>query len=125
MFQVTQTYFEPVLSTRLSDFTDSLHLQSLVFGILMIGYCIMGCLMPAIIKLLDPILLSSIGMLLCGTSNFLMGPSVFLPNSIILIAIGMFFSGASAIMILIPQVPIMIERTELRYPNQTRQISDI
>lgn len=125
MFQVTQTYFEPVLSTRLSDFTDSLHLQSLVFGILMIGYCIMGCLMPAIIKLLDPILLSSIGMLLCGTSNFLMGPSVFLPDNLALIIIGMFLSGVSVIIFMIPQVPIMIERTDIRYPNQIRQISDV
>ena len=119
------TYFEPVLSFRLSDFTDSLQVQSLAFCSIMGGYCIMGLIMPFIVKIFQPFIWASLGLLFCGFSNFLVGPSIFLPDNFILIIIGLFFSGATNIMFYVPQIPIMMKRIEAKHPNQTGQISDM
>ena len=85
----------------------------------------MGLIFPLMIKMFDPFIWASLGILLRGFSNLLIGPSIFLPDNLILIIIGLFFSGATGILFYVPQASIMMKRIETKYPNQNRQISDM
>ena len=85
----------------------------------------MGLIFPLIIKIFDPFIWASLGILLCGFSNFLIGPSIFLPDSLIFIIIGLFLNGVTNIMFYVPQVPIMMKIIEMKHRNQTKQISDM
>ena len=121
---VAFSYFEPVLSFRLFEFTDSVQVHSLIFSWMIGGYSAMALMVTLLIKQIKPINLVASGMLLWGFWNFLVGPSVFLPDSIVLIALGLFLSGMTIVCCTVPQLPIMLECLESKYPTQAHIASD-
>ena len=55
-------YFEPILSFRLDDFTDSVVIQGLVFSCLIAGYSIMALFVPYFSTFVNPIKLITFGL---------------------------------------------------------------
>ena len=118
-------YFEPVLAFRLEELTDSTYLQSLVFFSLPFGYSVMSLFIPYIIDCFSSYVMVSLGLFLCGLSNLLIGPSIFLPDGLVLMIIGMFLTGFTNLIFVVKLIPIMLERVKKVYPNQASQASDI
>ena len=56
------SYFEPLLSFRLDDFTDSIVIQGLIFSLLVVGYPIMAIFVPYFSKYASPIKLITFGL---------------------------------------------------------------
>ena len=119
------TYIDPILSFRLQEFTDSLRIQSFVFSCAILGYSLNSLVVPFLAKYMSPIKLIGIGLLSCGLSNFLVGPSTILPNSIVIMTIGLLFSGLTMVLAIVPQLPLWLERAELKFPDQAREASDM
>ena len=119
------TYIDPILSFRLQEFTDSLRVQSLVFSCRILGYSINSLVVPFLAMYISPIKLIGVGLLSCGISNFFVGPSSVLPNSIVIMTIGLLASGLTMALAIVPQLPLWLKRAELKFPNQTREASDM
>ena len=84
----------------------------------------MGLFMMYFAKCIQPINLVSIGLFFSGVFNFMVGPSTFLPDNLILMIVGLFFTGMSLVFCTISQIPLMLERAKLRFPSQTLRASD-
>ena len=110
VLSIAFSYVEPVLSFRLLEFTESVRLQGLIFVCLAIGYCAMSFVVPYISNCMNLVRLVNISILLCGISNFLVGPAMFLPNNVFIVAAGLFFTGVTVVSMLIPMFPIMLKR---------------
>ena len=54
-----------------------------------------------------------------------MGPSNLLPNNLIIMAVGLFFSGLTVMLSIVPPLPIMIQRIESMFIIDSRDASDI
>lgn len=119
------SYFEPQLSFRVAELTDSAFLQGLMFSLLVAGMTIMALIIPYLGKLISPIYMISIGQFLCGISNFFVGPSTLLPNNLILMGFGLFFSGFTMMFASVPQLPFMISQAEKIFPSESRKASDL
>ena len=65
------------------------------------------------------------GLFLSGLSNFLVGPSTLLPNSLILITFGLYILGITMVFANLPPLPIMLKQVELVYPYQKSKASDL
>ena len=118
-------YYEPILAFRLSELTESVYIHGIIFSGILVSYSFMGLFVSYFSILLTPINMVSLGLLLSGFSNFLIGPSIFLPNSLILIAIGMYLSGATIVFANVPQIPIMLKYAENEFPNEKRKACDM
>ena len=55
LFIAAFSYFEPLLSFRLDDFTNSVIIQGLVFSFLVLGYAIMALFVPYFSKFVSPV----------------------------------------------------------------------
>ena len=119
------TYFEPVLAFRLMEFTKSPIVQGLMFSILSIGYTVTALFVSYITDRFDNKFLMFVGMFTCGLSNFLMGPSILLPNSLIIIGAGLLFSGTAGVFFIVTIIPEMTKRVEAKFPSQVREASDM
>ena len=62
LLMIAYSYFEPLLSFRLDDFTDSVVVQGLVFSCLVVGYAIMALFVPYFSKFVNPIKLITIAL---------------------------------------------------------------
>ena len=65
------------------------------------------------------------GMFLTGLSQLLVGPSNFLPDSLLIMSIGQFMFGGLSILFLITSLPEMIKEATKAFPNQKYEASDI
>ena len=63
-------------------------------------------------------------MLLCGIVNFMVGPSPYLPNSVIIMAIGQFFNGMFANFFLITTLPVLIQDAVEGFPKNKIEVTD-
>ena len=90
----SMTFFEPVLTFRILEFTDSVQVQSLMVVFLAGGYAFMNICISYVARVIEPIVLVALGMFLAGCCNFMIGPSDFLPQSLMIIAIGFVLLGA-------------------------------
>ena len=122
---ISGSYFEPLLSFRTAEFTESIFIQGFMYSIFVIGMAMMYLTLPYFSKMIGLIYMISLGLFLCGISNFLVGPSSLLPNNLILMAFGLFFSGFTMVLCIIPQIPIMLSQIEDMLPSETRNASDI
>ena len=118
------TFFEPVIAFRLLEFTESVQIQSLVIVCIAGGYTLMNICISYVEKLVTPIALVALGMLLAGLCNFMIGPSDFLPQNLIIIAIGLTLLGIVSVFCTILQLSIILKITEKAYPSYERQASD-
>ena len=75
-------------------------------------------------KLIHPLKLMFLSLLLSGLFNFLVGPSYLLPNSLILMGIGLFFSGLTSVVSIVMHVPIMMTQAESMFPLNSKLASD-
>ena len=66
----------------------------------------------------DNKVLIALGMFLTGLSQFLVGPSHFLPDSLLLMAIGQFMFGGLSILFLSTSFPEMIKDSTKAFPKQ-------
>ena len=103
------TYYEPVLSFRVHEFTNSVYVEGIVFTLLVLGYGFMAIFVNYFTKCIDSSKMIFMGSFSCGLWNFLIGPSTLLPNSLILICIGLYFSGTSLVFAHVPLIPMMIK----------------
>ena len=122
---VWYAYFEPILSFRVHEFTDSIYVQGLVFSSLPISYSLMGIFIPYLAKCINLDIAVIVGLFLVGFSNFLIGPSTLLPNSLALIIVGLCLLGSTIATANIPIVPMMIEYAGSKYPYEKRKAADL
>ena len=66
-----------------------------------------------------------IGMFVNGFSQFLIGPSPYLPNNLTLMCIGQALDGFTATFFVITCLPAMINNATECYPNQKNEVTDI
>ena len=124
LVSLAYSYFEPALSFRIAQFTDSYAIQGVVFGSFAAGFAANSIIAPYFTKYMDPLKTIALGLLSWGLSNFLVGPNSFLPQHLILIAIGLFLSGCTMIVVIINSLPVMLERSDLIFPLNKREASD-
>ncbi|CAI2369276.1 unnamed protein product [Moneuplotes crassus] len=118
-------YYETVLTVRLAEFNLSKFGIGFIFSIHPVAYVIMSIFSSFFIENYDPKRLIVFGMFFCGSSLFLMGPSTFLPNSLVLLATGHLIMGATEVLFMLPILPVLIEAGVAKYPNHKYLISDI
>ena len=58
------SYFEPLLSFRVAEFTESVYIQGLMYSIFIVGITVMALTAPYISKLIHPIHMIFLGLLL-------------------------------------------------------------
>ena len=122
---MTSTYFEPILSFRVAEFTKSIFIQGFMYSIFVGGIATMSLIFPYFSQLIDPIYMISLGLLLCGLSNFLVGPSTLLPNNLILMGSGLFLCGLTLVLCTNPQVPIMLGQVQKMFPFSYKHKTNI
>ena len=54
----------------------------------------------------------------------MVGPSTLFPDNLILMIVGLFFTGMFLALCTIPQIPVMLGYAEIKFPSQSRQASD-
>ena len=55
----------------------------------------------------------------------MVGPSTLLPNNIILMGFGLFFSGYTVMLCVVPQLPIMLNQAKTMFPLEAHKSTDI
>ena len=118
-------FFEPVLAIRLMEFGLSEFWIGMFFTIQATGYIIGWVSFTLISDYFDKKIMITVSMFLTGVIMFLIGPSLLLPNSLVIMSIGNFFHGIFTTYFLIIPLPLMIEAVVSRYPKQKYESSDI
>ena len=113
------------MSLRLDDF----NLQSFWIGAFF-SICPLMSTMSSLVYLciwnkIDNILLTFLAMFINGFSHFLIGPSVYLPDSLILMTIGQMIYGFTVTFFIVTCLPIMINDVVKSFPTQKIKASDI
>ena len=54
----------------------------------------------------------------------MVGPSILLPDNLILMVVGLFCTGMSLVFCSVLFIPIMLERAEVNFPLQSQSASD-
>lgn len=118
-------YMEAILSLRLEDF----NLTPIEIGLFFWIYGVMDAFVSLIITVFsdrfDNRMLIAVGMLLAGGANLLVGPSPFLPNSLILMCFGQFFKGMFANFYCITSMSVLIDDAWERFPKRKNEVTDI
>ena len=110
----TLSYPEPLLSFRVAEFTESVFIQGFMYFLLLAGMIVMALSFSYLNKLMNPINMVALGLLLSGVSNLVVGPSNLLPDNIVLMGFGLFFSGLTLMLCIVPQLPIMLHQAKIR-----------
>ena len=118
-------YMEPVMSLRLDDF----NLQSFWIGAFF-AICPLMSTMSSLVYVyiwdkIDNMLLIFIAMFINGFSHFLIGPSPYLPNSLILMIIGQMIHGFTVTFFIVTWLPVMINEAVKSFPDHKIRVSDI
>ena len=125
MISFAYAYFEPVLSFRVHEFTDSAYIEGLVFTGVAIGFAVMALFVSYIVQCISDVTTVTVGLFLAGLSNFLVGPSTLLPNSLILITLGLYLLGFTIALSNVPIISMMIKQAESRFPYEKRKTADL
>ena len=118
------TYSEPVLSLRLDDFDLNSALIGVFFSIAPLMYTISSLTISWVATKIDGRYIILVGLLTNGLSQFLIGPSPYLPNSLAIMWVGQFLHGFTACLYLITNLPVMINDTLEKYPGRKIDASD-
>lgn len=118
-------YLEPVLALRLMEFDLSPTVIGLFFWIPALSYMVSCFWVSWFTSRFDPKLVIAAGMGLWGLSQFLVGPSEILPNSLVIMVAGQFIFAFLSIMFLIPSLPVMINEGNSQFPNQSAKVTDM
>ena len=113
------------MSLRLDDF----NLQSFWIGAFF-AICPLMSTMSSLIYVyiwdkIDNMLLIFIAMFINGFSHFLIGPSPYLPNSLILMIIGQMIHGFTVTFFIVTWLPVMINEAAKSFPEHKIKVSDI
>ena len=71
---MSASYFEPLLSFRVAEFTDSIYIQGIMFTIFVLGISTMALALPYLSKLISLTRVNLIGLILGSIANLLVGP---------------------------------------------------
>ncbi|CAI2370042.1 unnamed protein product [Moneuplotes crassus] len=118
-------YFEPVLPTRLQAFNISTAEILLFFCIYPTGYLASSWFLSFFTDRYDSKTLIFATIFICGLAQFLIGPSSFLADNLILMGIGQFFCGMANFFFCVLSLPVMIHDAEERYPEQKIYAADL
>ena len=118
------TYFEPTLSIRLDDYGLSSLWIGVFFSLSPITYTISSLSISWMTSKIDAKYLICIGLLFNGIAQLLVGPSPFLPDSLILMALGQLLHGFTVCLFLITSLPVIIEDAIINYPHKKIEVSD-
>ena len=118
-------YIEPVMSLRLDEFNLSSFWIGVFFSISSLMYTISSLLISWFTSKINNKLLIFLGMFFNGISHFLVGPSPYLPDSLILMIVGQVLHGFSVTFFLITCLPVMINDAVEGYPKQKNEATDI
>ena len=117
-------YLEPILSLRLEDF----NLTPIEIGLFFWSYAGMYTAASMIVfwftKRFNNKGFIWICMLICGFINFMVGPSPFLPDSLIVMIIGQLLNGIFSNFFLITSLPLMIQDAVEGFPKQKIEVTD-
>ncbi|CAI2370229.1 unnamed protein product [Moneuplotes crassus] len=119
------SYFEPVLPTRLQEFDISTSEILLFFCIDPSGYLALSWTLSFFTDKYDSKIIIVVTIFICGLAQFLIGPSTFLPDSLILMGIGQLMNGVSNFFFCVLSLPVMIHDAEERYPEQKIYAADL
>lgn len=118
---------EPVLAIRLMEFEISTFTLGLIFVLREVGYTV-SLLIMSHLNGEDRNINRQIifwGLLFTGFCHFLIGPAVFLPNSIIVMVAGQFLFALGTGVYFIPILPEMLKIGIKKYPQQQIEVSDM
>ena len=112
------------MSLRLEDFEMTSIQIGLFFCIYGVMYTFTSLSISFFTDAFDNKVLIVVWMFCCGLVNFFVGPSEFLPDSIVLMWVGQFLNGAFANFFLITWLPVMINVSVNMYPKQKMEVTD-
>lgn len=118
-------YFEPILSIRLIDMGLTEFWIGVFFSINGIGNIFASFLLYYFSGKFDNKLIILSAMIIAGLSQFMVGPSIFFPDSIWIMAIGHFIMGMFTPFFQVSSLPEMINVAKSKYPNNQDEASDI
>lgn len=122
---VAYSYQEPVLAVRLMDFDLSPFWIGIFFSINAVSYVISSLVISWFTYYFKNRTLIVVGMFAAGLSQFLIGPSPFLPDNVYIMAVGQLTLGGCIIFFLITSLPEMINDVVSIHPHQKLEASDI
>ena len=118
-------YMEPVMALRLDEFDLSPFWIGAFFSIASLMYTISSLMVACFAERIDNKLLIFLGMLFNGFSHIVVGPSPYLPDSLILMWVGQVVHGFTVTFFLITWLPVMINDAVIGYPRQKNEVTDM
>lgn len=118
-------FMEPVLAFRLSEFNITPFAIGMFFSIQPISYIIVSFTISWFTKYYANRGLIMIGAIWGAFSMMLVGPSHYLPNEIIYMALGQLWIGWFGLFLMVPVIPEMISAASPLYPNRIIEITDV
>ena len=121
---VSASYFEPLLSFRVAEFTDSTYIQALMFTVFVLGISTMALSLSCLSKVISLVRINLTGLVLGGIANLFVGPCHLFPNSLIIMGFGLYFSGMATVLCSAPSIIIMLNEAK-NVSSEARKASDI
>ena len=119
------SYTEPVMSLRLDEFHLSSAVIGIFFSIAPFMYTISSLSVSWMADKVDSKKLILIGLVSNGLSQFMVGPSSFLPDSLIIMWFGQLFHGFTLCLFLITWLPVMIDDAVEAFPKRKIEVTNI
>ena len=117
-------YLEPILSIRLEDFNLTPIEIGLFFWSYAATYTAASLVVFWFTKRYNKKGFICIWMLIWSLTNFLVGPSPFLPDSIVIMIVGQLLNGIFSNFFLITSLPVMIQDAVEGFPKQKMEVTD-
>mmetsp|Transcript_30623 Transcript_30623/g.35053 ORF Transcript_30623/g.35053 Transcript_30623/m.35053 type:complete len:131 (-) Transcript_30623:257-649(-) len=116
---------DPVLSLRLAEFNLPSIEYGAFFSCLFIGYIISAFLVLLSLKRLTNRTVIICGSVLVGLSLILVGPSILLPNTIVIMFVGRTLMGLFVTSLIIPTLIEMTDVSLPKYPDHKVKVTDM
>ena len=118
-------YLEPVLALRITEFGVSSLFIGFFFALSPITYVMVSANISWFTDRFDNKVLIYWGLVLWGISQFLVGPSMILPNSLWIMCVGQLLMGGFSVFFLITCLPEMIRDAVEGHPHKKLEATDI
>ena len=118
-------YTEPTMAIRLNEFNLSSLWIGAFFSISSLMYTVSSLLVSCFSNKINNKLLIVLGLLFNGLGQLLVGPSPFLPDSLVLMWVGQVIHGFTVTFFLITCLPAMINDAVEGYPKQKNEVTDM
>ncbi|CAI2365873.1 unnamed protein product [Moneuplotes crassus] len=121
------SYYYPVLPIRLKDFNLAPTTISFFFTVAASAYLFSSTILMSVIIAagIDDKKIMVGSLLLYGLSEFMMGPSYFLPDSEFIIILGLLLGGLNTIFVMVSTLTSMVHEAEIAFPTQKDYVNDL